>query len=619
MTEKMELYIQNAMKFASNARSKEEGFLDAITLFNHLSQISDNNKLIYKENRILFDELLSKEAFNPFELNEENYHQYFTFAQRLFNFTNKIDLGGAYEIYSLLVTYARFNNDIDKLICNLYWKGITLFYLGGSLFIKEMIEIFKEVVSYKGSYHAIENKETRRYFSRSYGNYYMVMIMNRHNENLDFEEAFKLSNEILAFWNDPLVLQRDPDFDYETFKINIHVNTLSLLDYLRGKALKYESFDQFIIDRISLSLNEVTKSFEKYGTSKIRISENRLKYSKLFIQFFAKESSIDEVIECLYILTKKVPQDDYSVNGVYSILHLPGIIMLYLNSTSIPEVRKAQIADNLIKQALKYLNNIPAQVSVDNIIGSLNNFILGLSHYKANSIQINEYIDNIIKLAARRNLSLYVHSKMVNQIASVIANYFICHDPFVFIGIDGYEDLKTILMKKEQLLKQIEICALSFDFGKINFVDTVFIQTRELNFLDDILIKNHSKVGLNFFTSGLELKIYEDCAIGHHKWFNGMGGYPDSFNNLICSNKFLIDLITIADTIDAATDQIGRSFKNAISLDEIIDYINENSGTIFSPTIAKILRNEEIYAQLKILINEKRAETYYEGYLLSFK
>ena len=46
---------------------------------------------------------------------------------------------------------------------------------------------------------------------------------------------------------------------------------------------------------------------------------------------------------------------------------------------------------------------------------------------------------------------------------------------------------------------------------------------------------------------------YIDVILGHHKTYDGKGGYPADFDNTASSKRILIDLITIADCTDAAT------------------------------------------------------------------
>ena len=48
--------------------------------------------------------------------------------------------------------------------------------------------------------------------------------------------------------------------------------------------------------------------------------------------------------------------------------------------------------------------------------------------------------------------------------------------------------------------------------------------------------------------------------IGHHKDYDGKNGYPVYFDKTKSKYKIIIDLIRIADAIDAGTDCYGRNY-----------------------------------------------------------
>ncbi|MEE1464404.1 MAG: hypothetical protein UF734_02105 [Clostridium sp.] len=57
-----------------------------------------------------------------------------------------------------------------------------------------------------------------------------------------------------------------------------------------------------------------------------------------------------------------------------------------------------------------------------------------------------------------------------------------------------------------------------------------------------------------------QLKCYHDIAVGHHKSFDDLSGYPKEFHTSQSRQKILIDLISICDSLDAATDYLGRNY-----------------------------------------------------------
>ena len=73
------------------------------------------------------------------------------------------------------------------------------------------------------------------------------------------------------------------------------------------------------------------------------------------------------------------------------------------------------------------------------------------------------------------------------------------------------------------------------------------------------IIRSHPNRGGQYLSIDEDLARYVDIARGHHKFYNGKGGYPNDFDNTVSPECFMIDIITVCDCLDAATDQYGRT------------------------------------------------------------
>lgn len=58
-----------------------------------------------------------------------------------------------------------------------------------------------------------------------------------------------------------------------------------------------------------------------------------------------------------------------------------------------------------------------------------------------------------------------------------------------------------------------------------------------------------------------ELAQYRDTTLGDHKWYNGKGGYPDGFDNTKSPIRFMIDIVTLSDCLQASTEKIARNYR----------------------------------------------------------
>lgn len=56
-------------------------------------------------------------------------------------------------------------------------------------------------------------------------------------------------------------------------------------------------------------------------------------------------------------------------------------------------------------------------------------------------------------------------------------------------------------------------------------------------------------------------------------------GYPADFDNTASKDRFLIELIHISDCLDAATDFVGRSYKNGKKFSQCMEELSQGKGT----------------------------------------
>jgi response regulator RpfG family c-di-GMP phosphodiesterase len=108
---------------------------------------------------------------------------------------------------------------------------------------------------------------------------------------------------------------------------------------------------------------------------------------------------------------------------------------------------------------------------------------------------------------------------------------------------------------------------------------------------------------------------YYDVMIGHHKAYDGKDGYPSDFDNTKSKYKIAIDLITIADTIDAATDVLGRNYTSGKSFKKVLDELIEQKGTRYNPFLVDfIANNAKLKKELDDLTGKDRVNVYFDVY-----
>jgi len=120
------------------------------------------------------------------------------------------------------------------------------------------------------------------------------------------------------------------------------------------------------------------------------------------------------------------------------------------------------------------------------------------------------------------------------------------------------------------------------DVGKIGIPDAILLKPGKFNNEEWEIMKKHTDYGSEIISNGDSdlMKMSIEIAISHHEKWDGTG-YPSGLkeDEIPLSGR----IVAIADVFDALTTV--RPYKNAWSVDQAIEYINEQSGKHFDPKI----------------------------------
>ena len=108
---------------------------------------------------------------------------------------------------------------------------------------------------------------------------------------------------------------------------------------------------------------------------------------------------------------------------------------------------------------------------------------------------------------------------------------------------------------------------------------------------------------------------YANIARGHHKWYDNSKGYPTNFSTAALPEKILIDLVTVADCIDAATDTVGRSYSKGKSLTDMKRELSEGAGTRYTPYIPELMEDTKVFADVEFILSSYREKLYRDTYV----
>ena len=180
------------------------------------------------------------------------------------------------------------------------------------------------------------------------------------------------------------------------------------------------------------------------------------------------------------------------------------------------------------------------------------------------------------------------------------------------LGCDTESDVKR---HRKKFMEYIHGAALYHDIGKNSIISVVNNDYRPLTADERNIITLHPKLGLKFLKLSPELEKFHDTTLGHHKWYNGKGGYPASFDNTQSPVRLMIDIVTLSDCLQAATERIGRNYKGEKTFDSVMKEFRAGAGTRYNPDlVAFIDAHPDVADKLSHLIEDGWVEIYYNIY-----
>ena len=197
------------------------------------------------------------------------------------------------------------------------------------------------------------------------------------------------------------------------------------------------------------------------------------------------------------------------------------------------------------------------------------------------------------ELTVKSQMGTIVHVNTVNHLAVIMFEGMLKHCPEQFLGMMGLNTVEELRANQTALSEWIGRAAEYHDLGKIGISPIFNNDFRKLTEREFTLSRLHPELALKYLNVDTVFNSYKDVALGHHKWYNGKGGYPMSFDNTASPWRSCIDLVTICDCLDAATDNLGRNYRKNKTMQQVLEEFKRDAGTRYNPVMVKALINDE--------------------------
>lgn len=557
-----------------------------------LHQIAIEKRKIFEENNQIIDEyILPLERKS--ELSVEDVALLEEFSDSLSLRFGSLDNLIYFRIHKILLACAMQKSDLNAIVKEKYYCGYCEYLLEAARTGTRTLSYFKSIEDYMDQYDSL-SVEGKNYFLRCFG-----------NQLLDNEFIYERSKRILDFVIYQQKVNPDPNIPYERYILSIERNVSGALAYFRSFGKDMESVPK---DYLKLVYDASIYSLEHLNQMKHTslVSEVLYQYTFYAASFHYGKITIEELLEHLDELSN--PNEDYDwIERASSIIKMTAYYIEYYRAYT--DITTEELIKHLLPRTKKVLDFV-SQIPISEFTDTLNEELISFLKVASNIYPFEQIKNLLFQVLIVRNPSTFIHVDMVRRISSVLTQAILEANPSFFIGILDDLTLEDILQQKDRIVEVIEEMAMFHDVGKHFFIKYISLAHRRIDDSEYEIIKLHSSVGYQTLAKGRYPDPISEAILLHHLWHNGRGGYPKG--ELQTKNQPLIDILSVADTIDAATDYVGRPYSLTKKLSSLVEELKGFKDTRYSSEVVDILEKESVFVQVEKIITEVREEVAYK-------
>ena len=363
----------------------------------------------------------------------------------------------------------------------------------------------------------------------------------------------------------------------------------------------------------SLMQEIIARNLAKPHLSELSYSRT-LMMQVLIGQFTAKEAMKSARKRYRQEFRKRIDNERFDHIELQNVL-LPYVNFFYLNDLAdVPFRRKRAAVKQMYEDIITIYHHRLDQQTDNSYVKYLNFFATYPRAIKY--LKEEERIRYLNELNVATQVTTYAHSVNVAMIARELMEGILEYQPELLKGALGKIRHGKVLLNSKKCLDFIYEAAFYHDIGKNGIISTVNNDYRPLTDEEYAIIKTHPALGAELLKIAPSLyEKYHDTTLGHHKWYNGKGGYPEDFDNTKSPKRILIDIITLSDCMQAATERIGRNYKEGKTFDMVMEEFRKGAGTKFNPDLVKFIdTHDDVAHDLAVLINDAWVDIYFNIY-----
>lgn len=525
-----------------------------------------------------------------FEADDACIDELIAFADALMDWKTNLDCGVYVSIHEALLSLYRIRRDRKRIIRELYKLGMGLYYLDRSVdgineeqagpfrFRNEMV--FTEAGSYMKFFEEIQDTETRGYVIRSLAN---IAICSS-----DRRRRIAVTSRVLQILKDDYYRELEPALPWETFlrrtNQQMSANRITLS---KGNLSKQE------LEEILEACYEVFKPEEAANNPDIRWlwPYYEMEYNCGFVDLETTLTRMERLID-------QTPYNDFSVSGLYANVQLAIYYgrLLRDNPSAEDSVYHREVLKNAYNKMMRTLLSCPLGENAD-YLAYIIRLVMTSYHEISETMPFRDVLERLMRRFAGAQS---IRAEQAAAITRLFAETILASEPTFFDDcpfLRGYTDEAE---RRKAILAFAEDCGRYHDLGVIQLNMARTLGTRNLFETEERLFRLHTTAGYDDLARCASTARFADVALGHHSWYNGLGGYPETYVRNGSPYRQMTDLVAVVAYI---VDQEDRE------LSETIREITVQEHKRFSPLVTAYLDDEKLVSRIESILRED--EPYY--------
>ena len=417
----------------------------------------------------------------------------------------------------------------------------------------------------------------------------------------------KMMKDALALADDPFYREQAPNYDW-----NYHIyRTLQYItcftEFHNGYRFNHEQL---------LEITDYTKQFIDFLNTELPHMETDCskEAQELYLrrnEALSGQITKEDYLASLRKLFEKRKKDNYAAWTMNTYFLVPFEYLLNVDADNLTE-EDITLLSTFYKEVIRYIYHMPK-------MGVLTFMLTYLAEILKNFVVVPggpSFETFCLNLMAALHQTTYVHTLGVADFTVCLTKHLLNKKPEAFIGILDTKDVEEVKERKDEILDHAYNSALLHDVGKIFIMEVIITYERRLFDLEREIIRTHPVVGASLLDMYDEVRKYSPSALGHHKFYNNIAGYPESFDLDNSQDKTIIHLLTVADCLDAATDKVGRNYKRGKTLEQYVEELKDGKGTRYAPDVVDLFNDPEVSKDIEEVLQNARDNNYRKTFTL---